>query len=375
MSVTGPSSRLRLRRALGIVAVLAVVPAAAHADLSGQLGANKAKDRSLQGAIGADNQQVQHFQGRIDDLRQRLNGLQASVDAEQADLRRLQRDLRTARARLARLRLQARHDDRVLAAQLVGQYEAPRADMMTILLQSRGFAELLERADGLKAVARQNAGYTRRVRKARKAVAAQAVSLAQLETRQARVTESALAQRDEVDSIKIELIRRQYAYTDARAKKQSKLTGLRAERGRLQRRLVKLQAARAPAIAGSGVGGSGPGLPSGGAPSFASHGGSYGFFQAPGTNYSVGDEPRIAARLDAMGKALHLHLLGLSGYRSPQHSMEVGGFANDPHTRGQASDTPGVEGVPEGALNRYGLTRPFAGPAELDHVQLVGGAR
>ena len=49
-----------------------------------------------------------------------------------------------------------------------------------------------------------------------------------------------------------------------------------------------------------------------------------------------------------MGKALHLHLIGISGYRSPQHSVEVGGFANDPHTRGEASDTPGVEGVPRG---------------------------
>jgi hypothetical protein len=48
----------------------------------------------------------------------------------------------------------------------------------------------------------------------------------------------------------------------------------------------------------------------------------------------------------------------------------VGGFANDPHTRGEASDTPGVEGVPEATLNQFGLTRPFPGPAEADHIQL-----
>lgn len=373
MSATGPSSRLR--RLLPVVAVLTLVPAAAHADLPGQLGANEAKDRALQGAIGADSRQVERFEGHIDDLRRRLAGLQASVDAEQADLGRLQRELRTAHARLARLRLRARHDDEVLARQLVGQYEAPHPDVMTILLESHGFAELLERTDGLKAVARQNAGYTRRVRETRSAVQREAVRLAQLETRQARVTQSALTQRDEVDGLKIQLLKRQYAFKDARSRKTAELTGLRADRARLRGRLAKLQAASAPSIAGSGVAGSGPGLPSGGAPSFASHGGSYGFFQAPGTNYSVGDEPRIAARLDVMGKALRLHLLGLSGYRSPQHSVEVGGFANDPHTRGQASDTPGLEGVPEGTLNRYGITRPFAGAAELDHVQLVGSAR
>ncbi|MGH2911769.1 MAG: D-Ala-D-Ala carboxypeptidase family metallohydrolase, partial [Solirubrobacteraceae bacterium] len=103
--------------------------------------------------------------------------------------------------------------------------------------------------------------------------------------------------------------------------------------------------------------------------------GEFGFFQAPGTNYSVGNEPEIASRLNTMGKALHLHLIGISGYRTPQHSLEVGGFADDPHTRGEASDTPGVEGVPESILEKFGLTRPFPGAAEADHIQLLGSAR
>jgi uncharacterized protein YcbK (DUF882 family) len=77
----------------------------------------------------------------------------------------------------------------------------------------------------------------------------------------------------------------------------------------------------------------------------------------------------LAARLDALGRALHLHLIGISGYRSPQHSVEVGGFANDPHTQGMASDTPGVEGVPEATLLRFCLTRPFLGAHEADHIQ------
>jgi hypothetical protein len=109
----------------------------------------------------------------------------------------------------------------------------------------------------------------------------------------------------------------------------------------------------------------------GGVPPFVPHGGQYGFFPTSTTNYTNGKEPEIAARLDAMGKALHLHLVGLSGYRTPQHSVAVGGFANDPHTRGEAMDTPGVEGAPETTLRRFGLTRPFAGASEADHIQLA----
>ena len=102
---------------------------------------------------------------------------------------------------------------------------------------------------------------------------------------------------------------------------------------------------------------------------FVAHGGSTGFFPAPGTNYSVNQEPIIAARLDALGRPLGLHLIGISGYRSPAHSVEVGGFADDPHTRGEASDTPGVEGVPEATLEQFCLTRPFGGAREADHIQ------
>jgi hypothetical protein len=91
---------------------------------------------------------------------------------------------------------------------------------------------------------------------------------------------------------------------------------------------------------------------------FVAHGGPYGFFPAAGTNYGVNEEPIIAARLDQLGRALQLHLIGVSGDRSPAHSVELRGFADDPHTHGLASDTPGVEGVAESTLAQFCLTRP-----------------
>lgn len=98
----------------------------------------------------------------------------------------------------------------------------------------------------------------------------------------------------------------------------------------------------------------------------------YGFFPAAGTDYSRGQEPEIARRLRRLGRALHLRIIGISGFRTPAHSVAVGGFPNDPHTQGRASDSPGVEGVSEPTLRRYGLTRPFPGAQEADHIQLLG---
>lgn len=112
------------------------------------------------------------------------------------------------------------------------------------------------------------------------------------------------------------------------------------------------------------------------------HGG-VGFTPGEGKNYSYGNEPLIAQRANALAIALGLKLRGESGYRTPAHSEAVGGFADDPHTRGEASDTPGIEEVPEATLNQYGLERPFdkivngqhSDPAEADHIQLLGSYR
>jgi TP901 family phage tail tape measure protein len=104
-------------------------------------------------------------------------------------------------------------------------------------------------------------------------------------------------------------------------------------------------------------------------PNFMASGG---FVAGPGTNYTVGEEPQIVKDLQRLGEYLHTTLEGISGYRTPQHSIEVGGFANDPHTRGEASDTLGTQTVPASVLARFGLERPFPGAAEADHMQLLG---
>jgi hypothetical protein len=108
----------------------------------------------------------------------------------------------------------------------------------------------------------------------------------------------------------------------------------------------------------------------GGSPSRVSSG-KGGFKADPGTNYTAGQEPVLANRLNVMGAHLGVLLKGISGYRSPAHSVAVGGFADDPHTRGEASDTQGTENIPKKVLNSFGLERPFPGAREANHIQLL----
>jgi peptidoglycan hydrolase CwlO-like protein len=367
--------RLRCTAATLLIAgALAALPATASpsvGDLQSKISSDQGREGALQSSIQSDSGKIGGFQGSIDDLQKRQDQLQSVLDVERNLLLQTQDQLRKARARLVVLRGKLAADKIALAQQLVAQYKSPQADIVTVVIQARGFADLLERVDQLKRVARANAAIAVAVDSERRSVATQVAQLAQLEARRQRVATAMLVQRDEVARLRLAVVAKQMVFVRARNRKAAQLGALRQERRTLEHRLATIQvreaAAQSPDLAPGGV--LGPTL---GAGSFSAHGGSTGFFPAPGTNYSVGQEPTLAAHLDALGKALGLHLIGISGYRTPQHSVEVGGFANDPHTRGQASDTPGVEGVSEATLNRFGLTRPFGGAAEADHIQLVG---
>lgn len=361
--------RLLLRTAaLATVVAACALPAAPSAgDLGVQLQSVQGKANALNGSIAKDNQVIGRFQAKISDLQQRLSGLETSLSIQQSILAADNRRLRASRAHLLRLKVALATDQRVLANQLVADYEQGKPDMMSVVLNAQGFADLLERVDRLKAISKQNAKVVAAVRNARVAVRSQTRHLAVMSQRQRRVTASVLIERNQVDQVRLSLVNQQAVYVRSKAQKSGKLAALQRQAAALNRRIQASQTAAAAAV-GSGFGYSGA-VP----PISVNPQGSFGFFQAPGTNYSVGEEPTLAARLNTLGIALHLHLIGLSGYRSPQHSVEVGGFPNDPHTHGAASDTPGVEGVPEATLNRFGLTRPFGGAAEADHIQLLGG--
>jgi uncharacterized protein YcbK (DUF882 family) len=361
-----PNRTRRLPLVLALLALGSLGAAPVGADLQGQISASQSRDRALQAAIGADTRRIDGFQGRIDDVRARLAGIQHSLDLEQAQLDQLRGRLRDARGRIVILRVRLARDRVVLAQQLVGQYEAERPDLFSVVLDAHGFADLLERIDQLKRISDQNTSATTRVRDEGIAVRELSRRLARLVLTQQHVTSATLIQREQVAQLQFALVARQTVLVRSRARRNAQLASLRSRRRTLEKRLASYQV-RAAAAYGLGADGAAP--IGGGA--FSSHGGSSGFFPAAGTNYSAGVEPIIAARLDRLGRALGLHLIGLSGYRTPAHSVEVGGFANDPHTRGQASDTPGVEGVPEATLRRFGLTRPFGGAAEADHIQLA----
>jgi peptidoglycan hydrolase CwlO-like protein len=350
------------------LAVVAIVTSAgvSRGDLASRYQTNKQRANQLRSKIQADSTKIQGFEGTISSLQARLTVVQRSLDVQEQQLQQVTVDLAGAQRRLVQLERQLAIDRRTLASQLVADYESPRPNLVDVIVEARGFDDLVNKVNNLKAIATSNSRTMKAVMTTRAAVAAEARRLAKIKIRRQQTTTAVRIERDNIAQLKLSIVNRELRYAHDRTKKRAQLTSLR---NTLQHQAAVLDRLAAAARAASLP----VAPPSGGCVNtpFVPHGGSTGFFPAPGTNYSVNQEPIIAARLDAMGRALGLHLIGISGYRSPAHSVEVGGFADDPHTRGEASDTPGVEGVPESTLEQYCLTRPFPGAREADHIQLL----
>jgi len=359
------SAALALAIALAVsVALGAVADGSTPGALESKIGASQSKEGEVRSGIHSDSHQIAGFQGNIDDLQTRLSALESSLSVEQHLLDSIRSQLSVARTRLVALQVQLGHDRHVLVAQLIASYESPPPDIATVILQAHGFADLIERVDDLRAISRENATATTHVVSTQQEVSAQAKRLATLEGTHVSETRAVQVQRDEVAQLHLAVVKRQLEFIHARDEKSAELEELQSHKHSLEHELAHVQTAELEA---AGVTYAGPIGEFNGTTE-----GDYGFFPAAGTNYSIGEEPTLAEHLNTLGKALHLHLIGISGYRSPAHSVEVGGFANDPHTRGEASDTPGVEGVSEATLAQFGLIRPFPGAAEADHIQLLG---
>jgi peptidoglycan hydrolase CwlO-like protein len=362
---------LRLRYAAPIAALVALAtalaPSASHgaASLSDRVSAGQQQAGALSARIQAESSKIQGYEGTIGSLQGRLSVIERSVIAQEQQLSRVRAQLSAARNRLTLLVRDYARDRQVLATQLLARYESPPPTIVDVIVDSNGFNNLLNRLRDLKTIEQQDSRATSLVKSVRGSVTAQTRTLAQEEIRRQRATAAVIVERDQVAQLKLSIVNRELVFARAKQRDTTKLTSLRRTLTRESRILEqRAVAAQAASFATGGV------APSGciNTP-FVPHGGSTGFFPAAGTNYSVGQEPIIAARLDSLGRVLGLQLTGISGYRSPAHSVEVGGFADDPHTQGLASDTPGVEGVPESTLVRFCLTRPFPGPREADHIQ------
>jgi murein DD-endopeptidase MepM/ murein hydrolase activator NlpD len=208
-----------MRVRIALLWLLVLAPLALWAGLPLVAGAGKAErlqrqiDRKrgqvdrLESRAGVLTTTISRQSARIRALQRRQDVLEADLARKRAELERIREDLRRQRARLARLRARLAQSRVVLGRRLVEIYQADRPDIITVVLNSRGFADLLERSEFMRRINEQDATIITAVRVARDRTKKAADRLATLEERQQRITSEVESQRNEVTGIKLSLAR------------------------------------------------------------------------------------------------------------------------------------------------------------------------
>lgn len=211
----------------------------------GKIGAKKGTERLLTTEISGYTSRIDKLQRRIAGLQERQSTAESDLAAKRAELGKIQSDLRFERKRLVRLRARLVEARQALAKRLVELYQADAPDIVTVILSSKGFAELLERGEFMERISEQDQKIIKLVRDAKADATSTAARLDVLERRQQKVTQIVQRRRDEIAQAKQGVIDTQVGLKGTRLDKAQALTKVRGERHQLEGNLAGLKAQQA----------------------------------------------------------------------------------------------------------------------------------
>jgi peptidoglycan DL-endopeptidase CwlO len=206
-----------------------------------QIQWRRGRERVLTSDISAYTRRIGDLQADITELQGRQVRLQADLDAKRAQLAEIQEQLRQERLRLVRLRARLAEARAALAVRLVQIYKADRPDVVTVVLEADGFADLLERTEFMQRVSSQDARIIARVKEAKAEATATAARLARLEDQAERVEQQIETRVNEVAAVKGQLVDRRDRYQSARGDKAAILAHTRDVRRTMESDLASLE--------------------------------------------------------------------------------------------------------------------------------------
>jgi septal ring factor EnvC (AmiA/AmiB activator) len=241
-----------LAAAAAALALLTGAPPAGASNLGqlhSQLSAQKARQQSLTASIGSLNHLIASLDAQITLVENREATLANQLADDRAKLARVQVALTQERARLVVLRHRLATARARLSRQLVGSYESAKPDLVSVVLNARGFNDLLEQIDflGRAEHAQQSVITATRVAKAQADQAA--TRLAQLERTDRQITQATAVQVRAVAGMNGLLHSKQGALQSARGAQQSALAASRTRGAQLQTQIKHVQAQQAAAEA------------------------------------------------------------------------------------------------------------------------------
>jgi murein DD-endopeptidase MepM/ murein hydrolase activator NlpD len=211
----------------------------------GKIEKKKGSEHVLTTQISVYNRRISELQGSISSLTVRVTRLQADLDRKRALLGRIQSELRFQRARQVRLRVRLLEAKHTLSVRLVELYQSDRPDLVTVLLNSKGFADLIEREEFIRRIGEQDRHIIDLVAAAKRDATSASARLAVLEKRQQKITAEVFGQRNEIAQARGLLVDKRSGWESQRQQRANVLGSIRQDRHELEGKLDDLQAEEA----------------------------------------------------------------------------------------------------------------------------------
>ena len=217
-------------------------PVASLGDLSHDLSSQRATASNLRAAIAAETRRISATSAGVRQAEARLAALQQQVNARQAQLTRVQRDVVATRNRLTRLENRLHLSSTALSHALVAAYKDDDPDVMTVILNSKGFADMLERLQFMERARQQDQHILEDTRAARIQVLAQTARLERLEVRYRNLTAQVVKARNSAAAVQGALLTRQADQLAARASTAARLSSVKGRISSIKAQIARLAA-------------------------------------------------------------------------------------------------------------------------------------
>lgn len=228
----------------------------------------RAKEGVLTSDISSLSKRIRTLTRQIGVLRRREARVQNTLDARRAQLARVQARYQVEHDRFVRLRRKLERAQGVLAVRLIEIYKADQPDMLSVILESDGFNDLLVRADYMKLIGQQDSVIVDTVRELKKKSAQKRLLLVVLRSQAQEAVKVIEAKQRELQEARTAIQSNESDLAQARRYKSGKLGNVRAHRHELEGDLRALQAASAQVtnqLQGAGPAPAGPIRQGGGA--------------------------------------------------------------------------------------------------------------
>jgi peptidoglycan hydrolase CwlO-like protein len=260
---------------VALLGTAAIAPLSSSADpslsqLNSALSATQAHAQALSSSVGNLNGLIGTLGSQIAFVQQRESAVRVELAQDQATLARVTAALAQERKVLVILVARLGRARALLARQLVSGYESDRPDLITVILESRGFRDLLDKIQFLKSAENEQNTTIQVTRTDKQQANAAAQRLATLEASDRQVTAATSTRVQALAGMNSLLQSKQFALQQARAAQAAALAATQARGQALQGQIAQVQAQQAAAQRAAAAA---PNLPSGSPVPFGSAGG------------------------------------------------------------------------------------------------------